>query len=292
MFHQNKSSNFESLENNNQKIFDNRFQNIQRNVIPENIPQNSRNNRKLEDNGIHTNFGNNGIGYGTYINFQNGIETRKDKNHVIYNNMPSYASQFENNFNATFSNDIHHTNSFKEYNEDIRKGINSAPSMPLNPVQSHNHLSNYMFEHNMHYNYDANRNLGIGIPTNSNQNYDRNNNIESTAQRKRSVGVVQNNMHGNNYAFQNFETLNKIAEKEEEINRYMERNPVNTRRDEMEKNRLSDKKNFMNVQGGTMNQNHNFNDLKPEFTRKNENHGIQTNYIPNGRTMAIPRDLF
>lgn len=280
MFHQNKSSNFQSLENNNQKIFDNRFQNIHnsgRNVVHENIPQNSRNNRKLEDHGINTNFGNNGVGYGTYINFQEDVQSRKDKNQIIYNNTLSYASQFESNFNSNFNNDI-------------RKGMNSAPSTPLNPVQ--NHLSNYMFEHNMHYNYDATRNLGIGIPSNSNQNYDRNHNIESTAQRKRSVGVVQNNMQNNLYAFQNFETLNKIAEKEEEINRYMERNPVNTRRDEMEKNRLTDKKDFMNVQGGTMNKNHNFNDLKPEYTRKTENHGIQTNYIPNGRTMAIPRDLF
>ncbi len=284
MFNQNKSTNFESLENNNQKIFDNRFQNIHnagRNIVHENIPQNSRNNRKLEDNGAHANFGNNGIGYGTYINFQEDVQSRKDKNQVIYNNTPSYASQFESNFNSNFNNDI-------------RKGMNSAPCVPLNPVQGHltSHMGNYMFEHNMHYNYDANRNLGLGIPTNSNQNYDRNGDTNGMGQRIRRANVVQSNMQDNSYAFQNFETLNKIAEKEEEINRYMERNPVNTRRDEIEKSRLSDKKSFMNVQGGTMNQNHNFNDLKPEYTRKNENHGIQTNYIPNGRTMAIPRDLF
>ncbi len=285
MFQQNKSNHFESLENNNQKIFDSRFQNIHnsgRNVIHENIPQNSRNNRKLEDNGMNGNFGNNGLGYGTYINFQEDIQTRKDKNQVIYNKESPYASQFETHFN-------HH------FNNDIRKGINSAPTTPLNPTINNNnqsHLSNYMFEHNMHYNYDATRNLGIGIPTNSNQNYDRNGDSNGMGQRRRCAGVVQSNIQNNSYAFQNFETLNKIAEKEEEINRYMERNPVNTRRDEMEKNRLSDKKNFMNLQGGAMNQNHNFNDLKPEYTRKNENHSIQTNYIPNGRTMAIPHNLF
>jgi hypothetical protein len=280
MFHQNKSSNFQSLENNNQNIFDNRFQNIHnsgRNIVHENIPQNSRNNRKLEDNGVHGNFGNNGIGYGTYVNFQEDVQSRKDKNQVIYHNTSSYASQFESNFNSNFNNDI-------------RKGMNSAPSTPLNPVQGH--LSNYMFEHNMHYNYDANRNLGLGIPTNSNQSYDRNGDTNGMGQRRRTANVVQNNMQNSSYAFQNFETLNKIAEKEEEINRYMDRNPVNTRRDEIEKTRLADKKNFMNVQGGTMNNHHNFNDLKSQNTRKNENHSIQTNYIPNGRTMAIPRDLF
>ncbi len=282
MFHQNKSSNFQSLENNNQKIFDNRFQNIHnsgRNIVHENIPQNSRNNRKLEDNGTNANFGNNGIGYGTYINFQEDVQSRKDKNQVIYNNIPSYASQFESNFNSNFSNDI-------------RKGMNSAPSTPLNPVQKQGHMANYMFEHNMHYNYDANRNLGLGIPTNSNQSYDRNGDMNGMGQRRRTANVVQNNMQNSSYAFQNFETLNKIAEKEEEINRYMDRNPVNTRRDEIEKSRLTDKKDFMNLQGGTMNQNHNFSDLKPQNTRKNENHGIQTNYIPNGRNMAIPREMF
>ncbi len=282
MFNQNKSSNFQSLENNNQKIFDNRFQNIHnsgRNIVHENIPQNSRNNRKLEDNGTNANFGNNGIGYGTYINFQEDVQSRKDKNQVIYNNTPSYVAQFESNFNSNFTNDI-------------RKGMNSAPSTPLNPVQGQGHMANYMFEHNMHYNYDANRNLGLGIPTNSNQSYDRNGDSNGMGQRRRTANVVQNNMQNSSYAFQNFETLNKIAEKEEEINRYMDRNPVNTRRDEIEKSRLVDKKDFMNIQGGTMNSNHNFGDLKPQNTRKNENHGIQTNYIPNGRNMAIPREMF
>ena len=281
MFNQNQ--NFQSLENNNKKS-DSRIQNIHntgRNIIHENIPQNSRNNRKLEDNGVHTNFGNNGVGYGTYINFQDGIETRKDKNQVLYNKEDSYTSQFNNHFNNNFNNDI-------------RKGINSAPTVPLNPSMNpsiKSNISNYMFEHNMHYNYDANKNLGIGVPTNSNQNYDRNIDYESMGQRRRSTGVVQNNMQGNNYAFQNFETLNKISEKEEEINRYMERNPVNTRRDEIEKSRLIDKKEFMNMQGGTTNNNHNFNDLKGQNTRKNDNHSIQTNYIPNGRAMAIPREM-
>lgn len=285
MFNQSHISNYQSLE---QQIFDNRFQQnaIQRNMVQNNIPQNSRNNRKLEDNGYNTNFGNNGLGYGTYINFQNdnNIESRKDKNQKVYTNQ--YESQFDQNFN-NFSNDI-------------RKSMNTAQHININQTNQPNqgHLSNYMFEHNMHYNYDSNRNLGLGIPSNSNQNYDRNGDNNGMGQRRRCAGVVQNNMHNNNmdissnYAFQNFETLNKIAEKEEEINRYMERNPVNTRRDEIEKERLSDKKNFMKNQGGTLNQNLNFNDLKPQNTRKNENQTIQTNYIPNGRTMALPKDMF
>jgi hypothetical protein len=69
----------------------------------------------------------------------------------------------------------------------------------------------------------------------------------------------------------------------------MERNPVNTRHDEVKKERLADKKGFMNAQGGVMN---NFNDLTPKNTRVDSKSSMQPNYIPNGRTMALPRDLF
>jgi hypothetical protein len=281
MFQQNFQSNFESLENSNQRIVDNRFQTLHnpfRNVVSQNVPENSRNPRKLEDYGSNTNFGNNGFGYGSYMNFSENQEVRKDKNQKMYNQEESYSKQFENHFNTHFSNDI-------------RKPMNSIQSVPLNMNNqtAYQPISNYMFEHNMHYQYDVNKNLGLGIPMNSNQQYDRNGEI---GQRRRCAGVVQNNNQGDfaqNYAFQNFETLNKIAEKEEEINRYMDRNPVNTRRDEVTKERLLDKKKFMNTQGGVMN---NFNDLTPQNTRSDSRSNVQTNYIPNGKTLAQPRDLF
>jgi hypothetical protein len=282
MFQQNVQSNFESLENNNQRIVDNRFQTLHnpyRNVVSQNVPENSRNPRKLEDYGSNTNFGNNnGFGYGSYMNFSENQEVRKDKNQKMYNQEESYSKQFESHFNTHFSNDI-------------RKPMNSIQSVPLNMNNqtAYQPMSNYMFEHNMHYQYDVNKNLGLGIPMNSNQQYDRNGEI---GQRRRCAGVVQNNNQGDfaqNYAFQNFETLNKIAEKEEEINRYMDRNPVNTRRDEVAKERLLDKKKFMNTQGGVMN---NFNDLTPKNTRSDSKSSVQTNYIPNGKTLAQPRNLF
>jgi hypothetical protein len=292
-------SNFESLENCNQQIANNHFQtlhnplrqswltrgeqidrSLSRNVISENVPKNSRNSRKMEDGGSNTNFGNNGFGYGSYMNFSEN-KVRKDKNQHLYNNQESYSKQFENHFNTNFSNDI-------------RKPMNSIQSVPLNMNNqtAYQPMTNYMFEHNMHYQYDVNKNLGIGIPVNSNQQYDRNGDLNGMGQRRRCAGVVQANNQKNmmdQYSFQNFETLNKIAEKEEEINRYMDRNPVNTRRDEVDKERLLDKKKFMNAQGTAMN---NFNDLTPKNTRSDSRSIVQTNYIPNGRTLAQPRDLF
>jgi hypothetical protein len=289
--------NFQSFENTNQGVMDNRFQldwdsespasssasrqtlhNPFRNVFSDNLPENSRNSRKLEDQGSNTNFGNNGFGYASYMNFSENQEVRKDKNQKMYNSKESYSNQFENHFNTHFSNDI-------------RKPMNSIQSVPLNMNNqtAYQPTSNYMFEHNMHYQYDVNKNLGLGIPMNSNKDYDRNGMM---GQRRRCAGVVQNNNQGDlshKYTFQNFETLNKIAEKEEEINRYMDRNPVNTRRDEVTKERLLDKKKFMNAQGGVMN---NFNNLTPQNTRSDSKSSVQTNYIPNGRTLAQPRNLF
>ncbi len=239
----------------------------QRNVVNPNIPQGSRNHRKLEDIGNNIMFGNNSLQHGTYMSFQDSNVVQRKKETIPQN---SYEAQFDHQMSINPS-------------QDIRKAMISQPSIPI-----HSNYEGYMFEHNANYMYDANKNLGLGIPLNSNTNFDRNGEI---GQRKRCAGTVQQNIQGdpsNAYFFNNFETLNKIAEKEESINRFMDRNPVNTRRDEIEKERLIDKKQFMTSQGGVMS---NFNDLTPQQTRSDKNKSFQNNYVPNGRTMAIPRNM-
>lgn len=87
----------------------------------------------------------------------------------------------------------------------------------------------------------------------------------------------------NDYYTMNFETLNR----EEEVNKYLTRNPVNSRRDDMEKVRNSERQEFMKIQGGVLS---NYNDIRYENTRKNKVDINSSNYIPMPRTMAIPRE--
>jgi hypothetical protein len=68
---------------------------------------------------------------------------------------------------------------------------------------------------------------------------------------------------------------------------YGNRNPVNTRRDQMEKTRLQERKEFMNQQGGMMNH---FVDLTPQYTRKDKPDINTSSYVPMARTLAIPKD--
>ena len=92
-----------------------------------------------------------------------------------------------------------------------------------------------------------------------------------------------------NYFMQNYESLNHISNQrmENEVNMFADRNPVNHRRDNMEKTRLQDKREFMNIQGGNL---HNFADLTPQYTRK-ERHNVNTSkYVPMAKTLALPKD--
>jgi hypothetical protein len=70
-------------------------------------------------------------------------------------------------------------------------------------------------------------------------------------------------------------------------NKLYERNPVNTRRDALEKVRNNEQKDFMKNQGGMMS---NFTDFKVQNTRENKNVLNSSNYIPMPRTMAIPKE--
>lgn len=255
---------------------------IPRNMVTDTIPQNSRNDRKLADYGgsaMGLSMGNSGAGYGTYMPFQESSFSRKEAHQ-----MPSSSASAESTYARQFDQA-----QMVNPGMDIRKGYNSTPSVPLksnydnymttpciHPDRSHDgDLSGRMFEHNANYAYNAERNLGLGIPMNSNMGYDRNGEV---GQRRRCAGpgTVQSGIQGDpgsQYFFQNFETLNKIAENEEHINRFMDRNPVNTRRDEVEKERLADRKQFMSSQGGMMAPTTNvgaLSEITPQQTRRNK----------------------
>jgi hypothetical protein len=97
---------------------------------------------------------------------------------------------------------------------------------------------------------------------------------------------VQNNFqneHTQNYFMSNFETINFGQER----NMFNERNPINTRRDQIEKTRNSDRQDFLRSQGGNL---HNFTNFNYESTRKKKEEVDISSYIPNSRTMAIPKE--
>lgn len=89
----------------------------------------------------------------------------------------------------------------------------------------------------------------------------------------------------NNYHTMNFDNLNHVNN--QEINRYLTRNPVNTRRDDLEKVRNQEKQNFMKNQGGMLS---NFADIRCENTRKFKEDVNSTKYVPMPRTMAVPKE--
>ena len=89
----------------------------------------------------------------------------------------------------------------------------------------------------------------------------------------------------NSYHTMSFDNLNH--QNEQEINKFLTRNPVNTRRDDLEKNRNEASQDFMKKQGGNLT---NFTDFKVENTRKYKGELNSSNYVPMPRTMAIPKE--
>ena len=86
----------------------------------------------------------------------------------------------------------------------------------------------------------------------------------------------------------NFETLNNHQVETNDINKYLARNPVNTRRDLYEKSRNKDKQLFMATQAGNL---HSYVDNKPVNTRANKAE-INSSYVPIPRNTAIPADKY
>ena len=167
-----------------------------------------------------------------------------------------------------FESDINEINNHKK-KEDFWRPKMSNESKPIS-----NGHENYIFDKNANLFYQ-----------NNTDNYFKPINSRMEKEGPVQTSFQKDNFHSsfqNNY-MNNYETLNS----KQEINHYLERNPVNTRRDNMEKTRNNDTNNFLTKQGGNL---HNFTDFKVENTRKDRK-GIDTNsYIPMGKTMAIPKE--
>ena len=107
-------------------------------------------------------------------------------------------------------------------------------------------------------------------------------NIVNTRGIDKNYRPVQSEMQSN-YQFFNFHHQSQLPVLNDEF-----RNPVNTRRDMIEKSRINDTKQFMSVQGGPIN---NFQDLRCVNTRQYKNTDVNTSsYTPMARTMAIPKE--
>jgi len=150
-------------------------------------------------------------------------------------------------------------------NNDINslRPIISNQSIPIN--SNHDH---YIFDSSI---YGGERNR-------HDQNFDiSRNSISSRTQ-------VQQNFQ-NNYYTMSFDNMNN--HNNQEINNFLTRNPVNTRRDNIEKIRNSETQDYMKTQGGLLG---NFIDIKHENTRKYKDEINSSNYIPMPKTMAIPKE--
>jgi hypothetical protein len=148
--------------------------------------------------------------------------------------------------------------------QDIFRPMISNPSIPLRYNHEHYTLDNNSL---LNHNFDIERSS-----------------ISSRNDCINTKKPVQNNFQ-NNYYTMTFDDLNH--QNNQEINKFLSRNPVNTRRDTLEKVRNEDKQDFMKSQGGMLS---NFIDIKVENTRKDKNIINSSNYIPMPRTMAIPKE--
>ena len=151
-----------------------------------------------------------------------------------------------------------------ERQQDVFRPMISNTSIPLRYNHEHYTLDN---NHALHQNFDLERSS-----------------ISSRNDCSNNKNPVQSNFQ-NNYYTMTFDDLNH--QNNQEINKYLSRNPVNSRRDLIEKVRNEDRQDFMKSQGGILS---NFTDLKVENTRKDKNTINSSNYIPMPRTMAVPKE--
>ena len=141
----------------------------------------------------------------------------------------------------------------------------SNQSKPIN-----NKHDNYMFDRNAEIFFNQNQGNYLN-PVNT--RLDQNKPVQNNFQ----------NEYTQNFFMSNFETINK----HQENNIFIDRNPVNTRRDQIEKTRNLDRNNFLKTQGGNLN---NFTEFQYENTRKNKNSIDISGYIPNSKTLALPKE--
>ena len=143
----------------------------------------------------------------------------------------------------------------------------SNQSKPIN-----NKHDNYMFDRNAEIFFNQNQGNYLN-PVNT--RLDQNKPVQNNFQ----------NEYTQNFFMSNFETINK----HQENNMFIDRNPVNTRRDQIEKTRNLDRNNFLKTQGGNLN---NFTEFQYENTRKDKNSIDISGYIPNSKNLALPKENF
>jgi hypothetical protein len=166
---------------------------------------------------------------------------------------PEHTKQTRCNNNLTFKND---RNFFR-------------PIMSNNPV-----LLNYNHDH---YNIDNNAmamnqfDIERGSVSTRNKAFNEQTPVQTN---------FQNNFDNNLFS-------NIGNNQDQEINKYLIRNPVNTRRDNIEKIRNNERQDFLKSQGGMLSD---FNQLTFENTRKYKQELNSNSYIPMARTMAIPKE--
>ena len=231
--------------------------------------ENVNNNMKRNDNQY-----NNNRNMENRINNNNmSIPMAMDTNYMYYDlNSGNNASYHQQNYNQRQI-----IENSDRLNQDIflRMKSSSTPT-PINNQHDH-----YMIDRN----------------ANNISNLD----MERGMQNTRNIGRMKYNepvqtqfQQSGGYFMNNFETLNNMNRGvpmfdniDTTTNKFLERNPVNTRRDQMEKERNADKNKFMEVQGGVMN---NFVDMNPQYTRKGRQNVNSSSYVPMARTLAIPKE--
>lgn len=156
------------------------------------------------------------------------------------------------------------TNNNLQANPDFFKPQISNPSVPL----YYNHES---------YSYND-RDVG--------NNIDRMFISSRPSTNRKGNSPVQSSFQSDYYTMA-FNNMENQGSRNDEINNFLTRNPVNTRRDDLEKTRNIDRKDFLQVQGGYLS---NFSDIRQEYTRKEKNQVNSGNYVPMPCTQAIPKE--
>lgn len=186
-----------------------------------------------------------------------------------------------------------------DINNNFLRPVLSNKSVPL--VYNHDHYMNdkNAFSFDIERSFIPTRNSGDLISTN--ESIEKSRKINSSEQNNyyNNSSIL---MNGGEIPFQsrpvqesiqnnNFLTFNQFhppqLKDDLEVNNFLTRNPVNSRRDAMEKVRNTERKSFINNQGGLMN---NFVDFNLENTRKDKKEINTTNYVPMPRTLAIPKE--
>lgn len=193
--------------------------------------------------------------------FDNEVNNKRNINDFRMPQISRNNRQVDGQNNYMFDNGVNNNQQ-----RDITMPQVSNNSRPIN-----NSHDNYIFDRNAQLFYNQNQG-NYHNPVNTRMMTNHN--------------PVQNNFqneHTQNYFMSNFETINHGQER----NMYQDRNPVNTRRDQLEKTRNSDRQDFLRNQGGNL---HNFTEFQYENTRKEKKEVNISSYIPNSRTMAIPKE--